>query len=261
MTGASAGIGRAIAHELAGRGHGVALLARREERLSKLASELSSEHGVRAEPLPCDLADPTARAMLPERLTELGLAVEVLVNDAGLGTYGSFVDSDHQLQLEQVRVMSEAVVDLSRAFAPEMRDRRRGGIVILSSSLAFVPMPGYATYRATRAFCVAFGDSLHSELRDRGVAVSTICPGGVRSEFFDANGAQPVPSVMPGFLWRTPEQVAEESVDALARNKRVLVPGRPMRAMMAGRRLVPRPLLAATLNGLAARAADGPSGQ
>lgn len=243
----------AIARELASRGHGVTLVARRAERLVRLAAEVQGAHGVRAEALPCDLADATARAQLPRRVAELGLAVEVLVNDAGLGTYGDFVISDHECQLEQVRVMSEAVVDLSRAFGPAMVGQRRGAVLIVSSGLALVPMPGYATYCGTRAFCLAFGDALHAELRRGGVAVTTVCPGGVSSEFFAANGPQPVQWVMPRFMWRTPEQVAREAIDALARNKRMLVPGRPMRAAIAGRRLVPRALQLTAMDHLAQR--------
>jgi hypothetical protein len=243
----------ALARELAGRGHGVVLVARRRERLVRLATELQAAHGVRAEPLPCDLADAKARSQLPRQVAELGLAAEVLVNDAGLGTYGDFVASDYQRQLEQVRVMSEAVVDLTRAFGPAMVERRRGAVLTVSSALALVPMPGYATYCGTRAFCLAFGDALHTELRRGGVAVTTVCPGGVSSEFFAANGPQPVQRVMPRIMWRTPEQVAGEAIEALARNKRALVPGRSMRAAIAGRRLVPRALQLTAMDRLARR--------
>jgi uncharacterized protein len=246
VTGASAGIGAAIARELAGGGRCVTLVARREARLAALAAELRSAHGVRAEPLPCDLADAEARAQLPQRVAALGLEVEVLVNDAGLGSYGDFVESDPQGQLQQVRVMSEAVVDLSRSFAPQMVERGAGGIMTISSGIAFVPMARYATYGATRAFCLAFGDALHTELRRRGVAVTTVCPGGVESEFFATNGPQPVQRALPGFLWQTPASVARAGVEGLARNRRVVVPGATMRAMMAVGRVVPRgPMLAA----------------
>ncbi|HEX3174901.1 MAG TPA: SDR family NAD(P)-dependent oxidoreductase [Solirubrobacterales bacterium] len=115
-----------------------------------------------------------------------------------------------------------------------MAERRRGAVLIVSSALALLPMSGYATYCGTRAFCLAFGDALHAEMRRPGVAVTTVCPGGVSSEFFVANGPQPVQWSMPRMMWRTPEQVAAEAIDALARNKRMLVPGRSMRAMMAG---------------------------
>ncbi len=131
VTGASAGIGMAIARELASCGYGVTLVARRQERLMRLATELQSAHGVRADPLSCDLADAAARAQLPGRVAALGLAVEVLVNDAGLGTYGDFVVSDQERQLEQVRVMSEAVVDLSRALG---RRWPNGGAARFSTS-------------------------------------------------------------------------------------------------------------------------------
>jgi uncharacterized protein len=239
LTGASSGIGAALARRLAASGYGVTLLARREERLRELAAELRDRHGVRAEVLACDLADAGARESVPARLAELGLRVDLLANVAGLGTYGDFATAERWGQLAQVRVMSEAVVDLTHAFAPAMAERRSGAILIVSSSVGLMTSPRYATYGATRAFCVAFGEALHAELRPRGVAVSTVCPGGVSSEFFEANGAQPVQRVMPSFLWRTPEQVAAAAVEGLAANRRLVVPG-PMRALVAGASLLPR---------------------
>ncbi len=194
---------------------------------------------MRAVPIACDLADPAARAALPTRVAELGLRVEVLANVAGLGTYGEFVAADPGRQLEQVQVMSAAVVELCGAFAPAMAARRRGAILIVSSAIGLMPMARYATYGATRSFCVAFGGALHAELRHRGVAVSTVCPGGVRSEFFAANGPQPVQRLLPGPFWRTPDQVAEASIGALRRNRRVLVPGAAMRALVAAGSLMP----------------------
>jgi short-subunit dehydrogenase len=241
VTGASAGIGAAIATELATRGRGVTLVARRGERLEEMAKRLEVAHGVRAEALACDLGDGEARSHLPERIAELGLRVEVLVQSAGLGTYGEFTRLERRRELEQVRVMSEAVVDLAAMFVPKMAERRSGGVLTVASGLGLAPAARYATYSATKAFCVAFGDSLHMELRGQRVAVSTVCPGPVSSEFFEANGPQPAQKA-PGLLWRSPEQVARSAVDGLERNRRVVIPGVPMRAMMAGSRLVPRGL-------------------
>jgi short-subunit dehydrogenase len=146
--------------------------------------------------------------------------------------------------------MSEVVVDLSRAFAPAMSERRRGAILTVSSAIGLVPMARYATYGATRAFCVAFGDALHTELRHRGVAVTTACPGGVESEFFAANGPQPVEAVMPRFVWRTPEQVARSAIKGLSRNRRIVVPGAAMRAMMTSSKLIPRSLMLSAMDRL-----------
>jgi short-subunit dehydrogenase len=242
VTGASSGIGAAIARELAGRGHGVALVARREERLRALAAALGREHGRRAEPLACDLGDAEARAVLPKRIEDLGLRVDVLVNCAGIGSYGRFVELEGARELAQVRLMCEAVVDLCGAFAPAMANRRAGAMMLVASGVGLQPMPGYATYGAAKAFEVAFGEALHAELRGVGVAVSTVCPGPVETEFFAANGPQPVQRVMPRPLWRSAEQVAWAAVRGLERNRRLVVPGGSMRALMAAGRLAPRGL-------------------
>lgn len=250
VTGASSGIGAAIAKELAARGHGVTLVARREERLKALADELSDAYSVRAEHLPCDLARAEARGALAERVEGLGLRVDVLVSNAGLGTYGNFVESDPRRQTQQVRVMCESVVELCSTFAPAMTARRRGCISIVSSGLAFFPAPRYATYGASKAFGLAFGESLHTELRPSGVAVSTLCPGGVETEFFAANGPQPIQRTMPRLLWKSADAVALAAVDGLERNRRVVVPGTPVRALIASGRLLPRSLLLRSLSRL-----------
>src|SRR5256886_9033793 len=128
VTGASAGIGTAIARELAARGHGLVLVARRKQLLDKLAQELSDEHGVRAETIACDLAKPTARGRLPGQIGELGLDVEILVNNAGFATNGAFYQSDPERELQQVRVLVEAVLALTSAIAPGLVEPGRGGV-------------------------------------------------------------------------------------------------------------------------------------
>lgn len=239
VTGASAGIGAAIARELAGRGHGVALVARREERLSRLAEELTNEYGIRAEIFPCDLADSATREELPDRIAAKGLRVEVLVNNAGVGSFCWFAESDPASQLQQVRVMNEAAVALCSAFTPAMAARRSGAVLNVSSGLGFSPIPGYATYSACKSFLIAFGDALHTELRRGGVAVTTLCPGVVESEFFDANGPQPVTKLMPSALWQSPEAVARGGIEGLVRNRRVIVPGARLRLLLASGGWVP----------------------
>jgi short-subunit dehydrogenase len=242
VTGASSGIGAAIARRLAGRGYGLSLVARREEKLRELATELGSSGSPQVEFMPCDLADPTARRELVSDVEASGRRVDLLVNSAGLGTYGPFVELDRERELEQVRVMSEAVVDLCGAFAPAMVDERFGAILIVASSLGFGPAPRYATYTATKAFDIAFGESLHAELRSSAVAVSTVCPGPVATEFFAVNGPQPPQRVIPKAMWLRPEAVARAALDGLGRNKRVVIPGRPMRTAMALSSPAPRAL-------------------
>jgi short-subunit dehydrogenase len=240
ITGASSGIGAAFARELAGRGYGVTLVARREERLKALARELEDAQGIRAEVLPCDLADEEARAALPARVEARGLRVEVLVNNAGIGTNGRFVELDRAREVEQVRVLCEAVVDLCGAFVPGMAAHRSGAVLIVSSSGAFQPTPNIATYAAAKAFSLSFGQALQAELRSSGVAVTTLCPGPVETEFFEANGSHPTQRVFPASMWITAADVARAGVEGLARNRRVVIPGNAIRAMVTGARFVPR---------------------
>jgi short-subunit dehydrogenase len=237
ITGASSGIGAALARELASRGHGVTLVARREERLRELAGELQGQHGIRAEVLGCDLADPAVRDTLPARIAELGLRVDVLVNNAGFGSYGSFVELDQRGEVEQVRVLCEAVVALCGAFVPAMVERRSGAVLILSSTTGFQPTARYATYAAAKAFSLSFGQSLHEEVRRSGVAVTTVCPGPVETEFFSRNEVRPVR--LPKAMWATPEEVARVALEGLSRNRRVVIPGAALRALMTASRVSP----------------------
>jgi len=242
VTGASSGIGVAIARELATRGYGLTLVARREERLRALSGELASAHGIRAEVLRCDLAQAEDRGAIPDRVDALGLRVEVLVNNAGLGTNGRFIELDPAREVEQVQVMCQAVVEFCGAFVPGMAVRRSGAVLIVSSLGGFQPMPNIATYAAAKAFALSFGEALHAELRPSGVAVTTLCPGAVETEFFEVWGPHPTERVFPKPLWRNPEQVARAGIDGLSRNRRVVIPGIALRAALVGTRLAPRAL-------------------
>ena len=188
VTGASSGIGAEIARALARRGHGVTLVARREERLRELATELADTHGIRAETLGCDLADEGARIRMLARLAELDLVVEVLVNNAGFGTSGSFAALDQDRELEMVRLNIEAVVALCGRFVPELVERGRGAVLNLASTAAFQPLPRNATYAASKAFVLSFTDALHAEVKGRGVTATSLCPGPVKTEFVEVAG-------------------------------------------------------------------------
>lgn len=243
VTGASSGIGAALAVELARRGQNVTLLARREERLRALAARLQSAYGVRAEVLPCDLTDPVARASVADDLKSLGLRVDVLVSNAGSGTYGRFIQLNPSGEIAQVRLMCEASVELCTAFAPAMARRRSGAILLVASLAAFQPLPNTATYAAAKAFLLSFGEALHAELRSSRVAVTTVCPGPVKTEFFKAGEEHPSQRVFPSLVWQDPERVARASLAALARNRRVAVPGAINRALASSGRLAPHSML------------------
>jgi uncharacterized protein len=249
VTGASSGIGRAFAFELARRGYPVALVARRRHELDQVAGEMRACGG-EAAVYPCDLAVSDERNGLVESLRGSGRRIDVLVQAAGLGTHGPFVALARQRELDQVRVMAEAIVDLCSAFAPDMARRRRGAILVVSSGLGAGPVPRTATYAATKAFCNSFGAALHEELRASNVAVTTVCPGPVRTPFFDVNGPQPAERVIPRLFWRDPDAVARAGLRALGRNRRTVTPGVAMRTALATSAFVPTALRLRVLHAL-----------
>jgi short-subunit dehydrogenase len=239
VTGASSGIGAALARELSARGYGVTLVARREERLRSLAAELTSAYGTHAEALPCDLADPSARAALPKRVAALGLRVDLLASNAGLGSHGRFTKLDPAGEVQQIRVMCEAAIDLCGTFVPPMVQRRAGAVLIVASISAFQPVPNTATYGAAKAFLLSFGEALHTELRGSGVAVTTLCPGPVRTEFFDPRVEHPSERIFPASLWKNPKAIAGAGIRGLARNRRVVIPGGVARLLAGSGRFSP----------------------
>ncbi len=226
ITGASSGIGQEIARALARRGHGVTLVARRRERLDALASQLASEHGIRAEALDCDLGDASARDRMVREIDELGLIVEILVNNAGFGHTGDFADAERERQVAMVRLNVEAVVDLTGRYLPAMEGRDRGAIINVASTAAFQPLPGTATYGATKAFVLSFSEAVNAELRGGGVTLTAVCPGPVRTEFADHAGIAGAEQKTPGVIWMSAAEVAEAAVKAAEAGKRAIVPGK-----------------------------------
>jgi uncharacterized protein len=240
ITGASSGIGAALARELAGRGHGVTLVARSEDKLRALADELASAHSIRAEVVACDVTDPVARDRLAAAVDASGLQVSVLANNAGWGTYKPFVEVPRERLLDEVRLNTEAVVDLTARYLPGMVERGEGAILVTASTAAFQPLPGNAVYAAGKSFALSFAEALHQETRGKGVTVTALCPGPVKSGFQDASGAHDFAAGLPKPLWRTPEQVAAAAVKGLEGGRRVVVPGTPNRLLGAVGRLSPR---------------------
>ena len=225
VTGASSGIGADIARELSSRGHGVVLVARREDRLRALADELASSHSVRAEVIGADLGEGAARVQLEARIAELGLDVEVLVNNAGFGGFGAVHRLEPSRQVEMVRLNCEALLDLHATYSRRMRERGRGAILNVASSAAFQPLPGSGCYAATKAFVLSLSEASSAELRDSGVTVTALCPGPVQTEFGEVAGVGDKEGQLPGPFWTSAEQVAREAVEGLEKGKRVVVPG------------------------------------
>jgi short-subunit dehydrogenase len=242
VTGASAGIGAELARGLARRGHGVTLVARREDRLRRLADELRAQHGVRSEVVAVDLASEEERDRLAEAVQALGLTVEILVNNAGFGIYEPFARSDRQRELQQVRLLVEAVVDLDARYVPGMVQRGRGAVINLSSTAGFQPLPGNGTYSAAKSFVLLHTEALHDELRDTGVTATAVAPGPVRSEFQETS--EPLfADRLPGIVWADPTRVAADALSAAERGKRSVVPGGVVvKASFAPNRLMPTTL-------------------
>jgi uncharacterized protein len=238
VTGASSGIGAEVARELSRRGYGVTLVARREERLRELAAELGGNAEVHA----CDVADPNARQGLADALAARGTSPAILVNNAGFGTSGPFVRADRERELDMVRTNIEAVVDFCALFASGMVERGTGGILNVASTASFQPLPMQAGYAATKAFVLSFSESLHTELKGAGVAVTALCPGPVKTEFVDV-AEIPGADAMPDLFWASAEQVAKAGVKGLERGKRVVIPGALNRAGAIGGQHAPRSLV------------------
>lgn len=247
VTGASAGIGSEIAKLLAGRGHTLVLVARRKDRLTALADELSDQHGVRVETIAADLGKPTPRGKIPGRIEQLGLQVEILINNAGFATGGEpFHAADPERELEQVRVDVEAVVALTSAFLPGMVARGRGAILNVASTAGMQPMPYSAGYAAAKAYVLSFSEAIHQEVRGHGVTVTALAPGPVETDFWQIAGwetssGKSFERAVPGTLISA-AQAARAAVEGLERGERVVVPGLPIRAAMLASRYIPHML-------------------
>jgi uncharacterized protein len=224
VTGASSGIGQALARALAQRGHGLILVARRADRLQQLAEELSRTHGVRAEAVTADLADPASRDRLVQAVADTGLQVSVLVNSAGVGTNAWFHQSDREREIETVRLSVEAVVDLTARYLPAMVAAGRGAVISLSSTAGLQPLPGQATYSAAKAFVLFHCQALNSELRGTGVTVTAVLPGPVATEFQELNDIS-YDKRLPRFLWADADRVAADALRAADRGRRSVIPG------------------------------------
>jgi uncharacterized protein len=225
VTGASSGIGAEIARGLAKRGHGVTLAARREERLRELAEELAGEHDVRAETISLDVTDVEARKRLKGQIEDRGLTVEVLVNNAGWGSGGKFVELDPEDEAEMIRTNVEALVALTGHFLPDMVERGRGAVLNLASLISFQPVPFQATYGASKSAVLSFTEAVHEELRGTDVTITAVCPGPVRTEFGEVGGFGGADDKIPDFVWLDADKVAEDAIEGLEQGERVVVPG------------------------------------
>jgi short-subunit dehydrogenase len=217
------------------------LVARRADRLRDLAEEL----GGLAHALPADLSNRDERATLPDQVAALGVAADVLINNAGLATLGSVADSDPQAELNLVEVDVAAVVDLCSRFVPGMVKRGRGAVLNVGSVGAFGPVPGQASYGAAKAFVLSYTQAMCEELRGTGVTAAALCPGPVRTAFGEAAGIprEEAEKSLPKILWEEADAVARAAVDGLAKGKDVIIPGAPNRIAAVVNHHLPRRLI------------------
>jgi len=221
VTGASAGIGKAMVQELARHGTELVLVARNADRLERIAGSLE----VPAEVLPADLCDRTQLDAVARRCAAADDPIDLLVNNAGIWSFGALIGPSGDVAEKMVALNVAAVVALSRAAAGQMVANRRGAILNISSIAGSQPLPFEAVYAASKVFVTYFGQGLHEELRDTGVTVTTVAPGLTRSELHARAGQQRQISRAPGWLWMEAEQVAHLALRAASRRKIVYTPG------------------------------------
>ncbi len=240
VTGASAGLGTHFALALAARGHDLVLVARRGDRLDQLADLARRRHDVRAEPVVADLAKKNAVPRLAADLADRGRSIDLLVNNAGFGARGAFVELDAAMQARMIDLNCRALMALCRTFLPPMIAARKGAILNVASTAAFQPGPWMAVYYATKAFVLSFSEALHEEAKPHNVRVTALCPGPTRTEF--AHVADMADSRLFARFASTPERVVRDGLKALGAGRAVVVPGAANRLMAGAVRFTPRPL-------------------
>jgi uncharacterized protein len=248
ITGASSGIGAAFAEVLAKDRMDLVLVARSEDRLQQLANTLQSIHGIRVDVIVQDLTQPEAATVLYRAVAALGIEIDLLINNAGFGDYGSFGDRPRQKQLDMIALNVAALVDLTHQFLPQMQQRRSGSILNIASIAAFQPMPYMSVYAATKAFVLSFSEALWAENQNTGVHIMAVCPGPTESQFFEAadfpktlaSNSQSIASA---------EAVVQEALQALKnRQSNVVAGGLANQAIANASRFLPRRTL---VNGIA----------
>jgi len=238
VTGASSGIGDAIARRLAAEGSDLVVVARDTERLDRLAGELRATHGVEVEVLGADLGDPDGRSAAESRLADDAAPVDLLVNNAGFGTNGRFADLPIDREEQEVHVNVIAVQRLTSAALGPMVARGHGHVLNIASIGALYPVPGSATYGATKAFVCSFSDAVHEELRGTGVVVTSSLPGFTRTEFQERSQWEGQ-SALPSFAWLTADEVARESLDGTWAGRARVVPARRYQVVTAATAPIP----------------------
>lgn len=253
ITGASSGIGIELAKLLSARGYHLTLVARRKERLEEVAEQLSGDGKPGADVMVCDLADPEARGMMVGTLLGGEREVEILVNNAGFGLTGRMFNNSAERHTEMIRLNIEAVVDLMDRFSPGMVERGRGGILNVASTAGFQPLPGMAVYAATKSFVLSMSEAAHTELDEKGVVVTALCPGPVRTEFAEVADLSGFEANTPDRMWMEADETARIGIEGFEAGKRVVIAGNLNKISAAGGRHLPRWALLPLVRGLYGR--------
>jgi short-subunit dehydrogenase len=249
ITGASSGIGLELARVAAGNGDGLVLVARTEEKLRELAGELRERHGVRVEVIAADLGRPGAAADVVSRITTLGVQIDALVNNAGVGVYGPFVETSLAAELQMIQVNIVALTELTKRLLPPMIARRNGRILNVASIAAFLPGPLMAVYYASKAYVLSFSEGIANELEGSGVTVTVLCPGPTTSGF-QAAAKLEESKLMAGKTLATSRQVAEDGYRAMMAGKTVAIPGLSNKVLAQMPRFLPRRVVAGMVRGV-----------
>ncbi|MGP2435781.1 SDR family NAD(P)-dependent oxidoreductase [Streptomyces sp. JW3] len=240
ITGSTSGIGAAFARRLAADGHDLVLVARNIERLREQATELHDRHGIEAEVLTADLAEDAGIEAVAARLGDRKNPVDLLINNAGFGNKGRYLDVAMADELRMLKVHCEAVLRLTSAAAEAMRERGRGGVVNVASVAAFVPR---GTYGASKAWVVQFTQGAARDLAGSGVRLMALAPGFVRTEFHERAGMGT--DTIPNWMWLDADKLVAAALDDLARGKSLSIPDPRYKALMGAAKLVPRGVLGA----------------
>jgi uncharacterized protein len=238
ITGASQGLGEAFARALAARKQNVILVARSRDKLESLASELKRSQSIFAEALECDLASPSAGQRLAQQLRDRQLQVNLLVNNAGIGVRGEFRSLTLQRQMEMLQLNNAAIVELTYSLLPSLMEHPQAGIINVSSTAGFQPIPYASLYAATKSFLMSFSLGLQEELRAHAVSVVTLCPGRILSNAH-AGGARNGDRKL-GFVYQSPEDVVQEALESLASGGGLVIPGFVNKLSVFAQRVIPR---------------------
>ena len=224
VTGASSGLGVDFARDLAGREMNLVLVARREEKLRQVQEEIIQDFQVEVKIIPFDLAGKNAPRELSEKIREMSIEIEVLINNAGFGIYGAFLEADYQVEQDMLQLNMATLTGLTKIYTREMQERGSGYVMLVASNGAYQPSPGYAAYSATKSYVLSLGEAVNYELKDSPVSLTVVSPGPTRTEFHDVTG-QGRDNLYLKLVTMESKKVTRIGIDAMLKGKPSVIPG------------------------------------